>query len=293
MSFYNFKVNSKRFVCLKELVEMLCSFIKEVASAVSKVKDIRPLVLSITNYVTMDIVANSLLALGARPIMSVCSEELEELVAIADAVNVNIGTLDQSFVDRCHIVAEFAKKYNKPLVFDPVGSGATIIRTKSAQELVQYADIVRGNASEIMSLAGSDAKTLGVESLNTTDQAKLAAVILAKKFNLTVIVSGAEDFVTDGTKKQSLFFGSDLMPLITGMGCALNGVIASFRATLHDSFNAAVLAVSYFGLCGNLAEVKFSAPGTFRNAFIDELYNANFDFMNSLSAQGLIHEVIE
>ncbi len=256
--------------------------INQLKTKISDLRKSKPLVLCLTNYVTMDFMANSLLALGAAPIMSVCDAEIEELIKIAHVININIGTLNDESIARYYKAAKFAKQYHKPLILDPVGAGASMIRTKCARELMKDADIIRGNASEIMALLDDHSKTLGVESLNPTSQAKDQANILANKFNCTVVISGAEDFITDGKRQESLKFGSPLMPFITGMGCTLTAVIAAFRATINDSFEAAKYATSYFGLCGNLANIKADKPATFRSAFIDELYAADTESISKI-----------
>ena len=110
----------------------------------------KPLILNLTNYVTMDFMANSLLAIGVAPLMTKSDKELEELVKIASSININIGTLTDDFIKQCYKAAILAKKYNRPIVLDPVGSGASTIRTETARGLVEYADIIRGNASEII-----------------------------------------------------------------------------------------------------------------------------------------------
>lgn len=237
-----------------------------------KIKQEKPLILCLTNYVTMDFVANSLLALGAAPIMSECDDEIEELVSMSSAVCINIGTLENNFIKRCKLVSKIAKRDNKPLILDPVGAGASVIRTKTAKELLKNTNIVRGNASEIMSLAGQNSQTLGVESVNSTSQAKENATFLAKKFGCVVVVSGKEDFITDGKNNKMIQYGSPMMPLITGMGCSLTATIAAFNAILPNAFEASKLATEYFGLCGSLVQSKINSPSTFRTKFIDNLY---------------------
>lgn len=242
----------------------------------------KPLVLNLTNYVTMDFMANGLLALGAAPLMSSSEEELEELVQIAGAVMINIGTLSKDFNALCYKALELAKYYKKPIILDPVGAGATILRTKTAREFLQHATIVRGNASEIMALGNDNSKSLGVESLDSTESAQAEACELARTYNVTITVSGALDFITDGTRKKLLQEGHSLMTRVTGMGCLLTAVIAAFRTVVPDSFEAATIATAYFGLCGGLAATKATQPGTFRVAFIDALYAADFQAMKQL-----------
>lgn len=256
--------------------------ISEMNSALTLLRTRKPIVLCLTNYVTMDFMANCLLALGASPIMSVEESELQELVNISHAINLNIGTLDHAFIKRAHLAVELAKQENKPVILDPVGVGASLMRTQSARDLLPFATIIRGNASEIMALSDNITKTAGVESLNETQQATPYAMNIASSFNCTVTVSGKDDLITDGSRQELLSFGSPLMPLVTGMGCTLTAVIAAFKAVVPDSFSAARLATAYFSLCGNLAEAKSKYPGTFRSSFIDELYAADFNAMENL-----------
>lgn len=232
----------------------------------------KPIILCLTNVVTMDFMANSLLALGAAPIMSCDDRELEALIAISSAINLNIGTLDAAFISRCQHAADIARHQQKPVILDPVGAGASLIRTQSARELMPFADIIRGNASEVMALIDLNIASAGVESTRSTAMAKDSADTLARQLNNTVIVSGKEDYITDGNRQETLHVGSPLMPLVTGMGCTLTAVVAAFRAVIPDSFEAARIATTYFGLCGSAAEQKTKQPGSFRTAFIDALY---------------------
>lgn len=258
--------------------------LKLIKTALNKLKSDKPLILNLTNYVTMDFMANAQLALGAAPIMSVCDDELEELLRIASSINMNIGTLDEAFITRCHKTADIVKQYHKPIVLDPVGVGSTKIRTQTAKSLIEYADIVRGNASEIISLIAPNSKTFGVESTNTTIQAKDAARELAHRYKITVVVSGAIDFITDGMREADITFGSSLMPLVTGMGCTLTAVIAAFAGVSDDFFISAKLATTYFGLCGQLVGKNAKHPGAFRADFIDALHRADFEAMREFCA---------
>lgn len=253
--------------------------LKHLEESLLTLRQIKPLVLNLTNYVTMDFMANSLLSLGAAPIMSHCDDELDELIQMAHSININLGTLDFIFHARIKKAVKLAKQYQKPIILDPVGAGASAIRTNTARELMCHVDIIRGNASEIMALADSQIKTCGVDSLHGTDEAKSKARILAQQYGVTVVVSGAVDCIINNTNEIELPFGSSLMSLITGMGCTLTAVIAAFRGIVPDSFASASLATCYFGLCGNIAANKAKAPGTFRTAFIDALYAADFSTM--------------
>ena len=251
--------------------------INKIESNLKILRQTKPLVLSLTNYVTMDFMANTLLALGAAPIMSEERQEIEELIKISSVVNINIGTLTGRFIEKAKFACILAKKYNKPIILDPVGVGASKIRTETAKELLPFIDIIRGNASEIIAIAGISNETLGVESTHEVSDAVHAAKELASqqnkiiivnddthaekdlalKQNKVVIVTGAEDFITDGNRDQTLNFGSSMMPLVTGMGCTLAAVIAAFRAVVPDSFEATRLATTYFNLSGQIAEYSY------------------------------------
>lgn len=254
----------------------------DLEKALVQLRQLKPLVLCLTNHVTMDFMANGLLSLGAAPIMTQDPRELDELVQISHVVNLNIGTLDQDFIERANRVAQLAEKYHKPIVLDPVGAGATRVRTSSSRELMNYADIVRGNASEIMALLEDGKKTLGVESTHPVNDAIHSASLLARDLQCTVVVSGEQDFLTDGHREAFLAFGSSLMPLVTGMGCTLTAVIAAFQAVIPNAYEAAYLATAYFSLCGSLAARKTDKPGSFRTFFIDELYAADFTAMRNI-----------
>lgn len=256
--------------------------LNDIDHALDQLRATKPLILCLTNHVTMDFMANCLLSLGAAPIMSEDQRELEALVSMSHAVNINIGTLNADFIERADIVIALAKQYNKPIVLDPVGAGATTLRTLSARSIMVAADIIRGNASEIMALLDDASKTLGVESSHHVNDATHHAIQLAQQQDCTVVVSGANDFVTNGCQEEFLGFGSLLMPLITGMGCTLTAVIAAFKAVITDPYEAARMAAAYYSLCGSLAAKKTDKPGSFRSLFIDELYTADFASMRNL-----------
>lgn len=250
--------------------------IDKIEKTISDLRQQKPLVLNLTNFVTMDFVANCLLALGAAPIMSVCEDEIEELVSLCSALYINIGTLDASFITLARKAVALAAQYHKPLVFDPVGAGATKIRTQTARYIAPFATIIRGNASEIMALGEIAGNTKGVESTHTTDDAKEIASFIAGKHKTTVVVSGAVDFVTDGVRSSQVAYGSPLMQLVTGMGCAMTAVIAAFKAVVNDPFEAGIMGAYYFARCGEQAALNNQHPDSFKNAFLDQLHKVDF-----------------
>lgn len=258
----------------------MSKLIKELEISLTHLRQTKPLVLCLTNFVTMDLMANSLLALGAAPLMSQSDEELDELVNISQAVYLNIGTLDQVFCERAEQAAKLAISQNKPVILDPVGAGASRLRTKAAKALLPFATIIRGNASEILALADEVSETKGVEASRSVNQAATAAQTLASSMQKVVVVSGPVDLITKGMEQMNLPFGSPLMPLITGMGCTLTAVIAAFAATGLSPYQAAAHATAYFGLCGQAVHQQAQGPGHFRELFIDSLYKPDWALFN-------------
>jgi hydroxyethylthiazole kinase len=253
--------------------------IDNMEKALAKVRSQKPLILCLTNFVTVEFVANSLLSIGAAPIMSTCEDEIEELVKMASALYINIGTLDHDFIALAQKAIEITKEHNKPLIFDPVGSGATTIRTETSKFILPFSNFIRGNSSEIIALAGNTHTTYGVEANNTTDEATSIAKRLSLQNNVVVIVSGPVDYITDGNKSIEVPFGSPLMQMVTGMGCSLTAVIAAFASIAEDPFESCVIATHYFALCGQIASKAHKTPGTFKVAFLDQLHNPDFELM--------------
>ena len=236
----------------------------------------RPLVHNITNYVAMDFSANALLALGASPAMVHAVEEVEDFVQLASALVLNVGTLSPRWVDAMRVAADRAEERGIPIVLDPVGVGATPYRTEVAAGLAGRATVVRGNASEIIALAGAaSAPTRGVDSTHEVDAAADAARALAERFGCVAVVSGPVDLATDGTTELRVSGGSPLMGSVTAMGCALSAAIGAFLGSRPDGtppLAAAVHALDLFGVAGARAGAKSQGPGSFRVAFVDALH---------------------
>ncbi|TBW39235.1 hydroxyethylthiazole kinase [Siculibacillus lacustris] len=234
----------------------------------------RPLVHNITNYVAMDLSANVLLAIGASPAMVHAIEEVEEFVAFSGALVINIGTLSAPWIDAMVAAAAAARRKGIPWVLDPVGAGATTLRDRAVARLMaEKPTVVRGNASEILAVAGAaGAAAKGVDSGNSSDEARAAAVALARASGAVVVVTGAVDVITDGTRLVALADGDPLMTRVTATGCALSAVVAAFLAGPSDAFAAAVAAVAVYGVAGRLAAFDADGgPATFRTAFVDRL----------------------
>lgn len=236
----------------------------------------KPLVHNITNYVVMNYTANALLACGASPVMAHAIEEVEEMVALAKALVLNIGTLSLPWIEAMLKAGKRANTLKVPVILDPVGSGATRLRTDSAKRIMKEISIqvIRGNASEILSLAGEGAEssTKGVDSVHTVDQAAETAMSLAKELKTTLAITGAVDLITDGKRVYRVLNGHEMMGCITGTGCTATAMIGAFLTTEPDPLQAATCGLSYFGLAGEQAAANSSGPGSFQTALLDALY---------------------
>ena len=233
-----------------------------------------PLVQNITNYVVMNPTANALLSIGASPIMAHEQQELDDLLGIVQALVLNIGTLDMDWEDSMREAGGIARDKGVPTVLDPVGAGASALRTRVSSELLHGARpcVVRGNASEIMALAGADAATKGVDSTAGSDAAEDWARRLASNNGLVVSVSGAVDYVTDGEREARVYGGHSMMPLVTGMGCTATALTGAFVAVADDPFDAARDAMVAMAAAGMRAGKDAKGPGSFQWRFLDELY---------------------
>jgi hydroxyethylthiazole kinase len=245
----------------------------------------RPLVHNITNYVVMNSTANALLALGASPVMAHAAEEVEEMVSLAQALVLNIGTLSTPWVEAMLAAGKRANDLDIPVVLDPVGAGATRMRTASAMRLIEKLSIrvIRGNASEILALCagGREASTKGVDSVEAVEQVTETASALAKKLGLTLAVTGVVDLVTNGVRVCRVMNGDGMMSRVTGTGCAATAVVGAFLAVVPDGFEAAVSGLACFGLAGEKAAAVTSGPGSFQVALLDALYRLSADDLAS------------
>ena len=246
-----------------------------------KIETLNPLILNLTNLVTMDFIANTLLALGASPIMSNNKIDALELVQISHAININIGTLDHDFLELTLSIAK-ANNKQKPMILDPVGIGASSIRAQAVSMLLPYCTILRGNASEINTIHNSSIyKPKGVDTCITSEIALNNALNISQKQNITVAISGEIDYIVYNQLYQSCPFGNFLMPKITGMGCVLSSVIAVFNSVESNPFKATFLAHLYYNLCGELAYAKQNSLGYFKNNFIDMIYQPDYDYIQN------------
>lgn len=252
-------------------------------AALERMRSAAPLVQNITNFVAMNPMANVLLAAGASPAMVHAEQEVEEFGQHIAALTINIGTLTPAWISSMMLAARTANLNGKPWVLDPVGAGATSYRTSTARDLASLKPtVIRGNASEIMALAGESASAKGVDAGDTVSAAQTAASRLSLATQAVIAVTGPVDLVIapDGRRAQ-IANGHPLMPRVTALGCALTGIVAAFSATAPDPFEATVSALTCYAIAGERAALSASHPGSFYIAFLDALHALDADTVNA------------
>ncbi len=245
---------------------------------VCAVRSQHPLVHSITNLVVMNYNANFLLAMGAAPVMAHAHEEVADMAAIAQALVLNIGTLEPYWIESMRQGLAVAARRGIKTVLDPVGAGATSYRNQSIEVLLQTAmpSVIRGNASEIMSVAGVAVQTRGVDSSATVIDALQAGRDLARQTGGVVCISGLVDHVFDAHGRHaSLANGHEWMTRITGVGCSASALVGAFCAVQPDAWRATVAAMAYLGVVGEVAALQVMAQGqgvgSLQIALLDQL----------------------
>ncbi|MBO4305648.1 MAG: hydroxyethylthiazole kinase [Clostridia bacterium] len=245
-----------------------------------------PLIHNITNYVTVNDCANIVLACGGSPIMSDDADEVEEITAICSGININIGTLNSRTIASMLLAGKKANELRHPAVLDPVGAGASKLRTDTAKKLLNDVrfDVIRGNVSEIKTLASGAGTTKGVDAgiedrvtENNLDEAVAFAKAFAKKTGAVIIITGAIDIVSDDKTAYCISNGHRMMSSITGTGCQLSALTAAFIAANPENvLKASAAAVCAMGLAGEIAHARLSETdgnSSYRNYIIDAIYN--------------------
>lgn len=250
--------------------------INTIVTALNAVREQKPLVVNITNYVVMNNTANALLAIGASPIMAHSREEMAEMMVFAGALVINIGTLDSQWIPRMMFAVEQANINNKLVVLDPVGCGASALRTATSRQIAQTANklIIRGNASEIIALAGDKGQSKGVDALDSSETAVGAARYLVATYQCSVVISGATDFVITSESQIQLQNGHAMMPHVTGMGCSLSALTGAFAAVGEET---GLAAIAIFGVAGEIAAEQSKGPGSLQLNLLDVLYQLDED----------------
>ncbi|ABP61376.1 hydroxyethylthiazole kinase [Enterobacter sp. 638] len=233
-----------------------------------------PLTHCMTNDVVQTFTANVLLALGASPAMVIEAEEAEQFAAMADALLINVGTLTAPRAQAMRRAIEGAMAAGKPWTLDPVAVGALSYRTRFCQQILSLKPAaIRGNASEILALAGMSAGGRGVDTTDTASSALPAAIALARQTHAIVAVTGEVDYVTDGQRTQTITGGDVMMTRVVGTGCALSAVVAASCSLPGDRLNNVAAACGFMKQAGSVAVKESRGPGSFASAFIDALWN--------------------
>lgn len=249
--------------------------INEIASAVTTVKEKSPLVHCITNYVTVNDCANAVLAIGASPIMADDIDEVSDITAVASALVINIGTLNSRTVKSALKAGETANRLNIPIVFDPVGAGASQLRNQTAADILHRLkiSIIRGNLSELASIAGLDANTRGVDSSRADSDKDPVAIAKAvsEMYGCTAAVTGKVDTVAESGRCIRLYNGHCMLSSVTGSGCLTSALTGAFVGAVENGLISACGAILATSIAGELAYKRAGAMGTgsFRTALID------------------------
>ena len=249
-----------------------------IADELARMRAATPLVHLLTNEVVQEITANVLLAAGASPAMIVAEEEAAAFAAISGALLVNVGTLYPARLTVMLQAVAAANQASVPWTLDPVAVGVLDYRTQACRDfLVAKPAAIRGNASEILALAGFAGSGRGVDSTAGSDTAQSAAEQLARTSGAIVAVTGETDFITDGELTWATPWGHPIMTRVVGTGCALSALVAAFTAQAPNRLNAVAAACAVAGLCGKRAAASSRGPGSFKADFLDALYRLSPD----------------
>ena len=247
----------------------------DIAALMSLVREKRPLVHQITNNVTVNDCANITLCAGGSPVMADSPADVEDMARIATALVLNIGTLTDPIIEAMLLAGKEANRLGKPVILDPVGSGATQYRTKMSWRLLNELKIsvVKGNAGEIGALAGVGGKVRGVDSEGLDGDPVEACVSLSKKTGAVVVMTGAVDIITDGKRTVAVNNGHEMMTTVSGTGCMTASVIGCYASCTDDMVLASTAALAVFNIAGSKAAKRSKGPGTFIANLKDEMAN--------------------
>jgi hydroxyethylthiazole kinase len=243
----------------------------------------KPLVHQITNYVVMNETANATLALGALPVMAHAREEVEEMAGFASSLVLNIGTLSEHWVEAMLVAGRTATERHIPVVLDPVGAGATAYRTVTAHRILELVDVtvLRGNAGEIATLVGAHAEVRGVESMSAGLEPPELARAAARRLGVIASVTGPVDHVSDGERVLAVSNGHPLLATVTGTGCMSSAMTGCFlAANPTEPLEAAAEALAAFGVAAEAAAGRAEGPGTFHARLYDALYALDPDTLD-------------
>ncbi len=257
-----------------------------IVEGLDKMRGKKPLIHHLTNHVVMSDCANITLHAGGAPVMTMAEEEVEEMVSMADGLVLNIGTLTSSYVDIMIKAGRKANEQRVPVLFDPVGAGATAMRTEAARRIMDEVnvDVVKGNAGEMSVLCGIEARVRGVDSAGSSEEPEGIAAAFARRYGTTAVVTGEIDCVSSGGKSWRVKNGHVMLSRLVGTGCMLGSVISCFLSVMDDPAEAAVAGLVTFGAAAELAGDTVSCPGSFKPVFFDSIYSIDSETIIRLAA---------
>lgn len=266
--------------------------LESIGKLLETVRKRNPLVHNITNVVVTNFTANGLLALGASPVMTYAEQEVADMAKIAGALVLNMGTLNEREVEAMLIAGSSANRHQVPVLFDPVGAGATPYRTETAQKIVRELDVtlIRGNAAEIANVIGEAWEIKGVDAGEAGGDVATLAKAAAQKLKTVVAITGKVDVIADGSRVYAIHNGHPILTKVTGTGCLLTSVMGAFAAVEKDTLLAGAAALVTYGVAAQLAAQKTAdeGPGSFQIQFLNALSAVTADDVHRL---GVIEQV--
>lgn len=270
----SWKGENSEYICFA--VKQIMSLTEDIIWLSQKVREEIPLVHNITNYVTVNDCANAILAVGGSPVMADDYNEVCEITQISKALVLNMGTLNERTVKAMLAAGKRANELHIPVIFDPVGAGASSFRSKTAEEIIKNIklSVIRGNLSELACLSGREVITKGVDvSEADTSNPEEVAQVMAERLQCVVAITGAVDVITDGKRIVKISNGTAMMSKVTGTGCMTTAITGVFHGVTEDSFLAAVTAITFMGIAGEeaLRVAGSSGTGSFHIGILDTL----------------------
>lgn len=258
---------------------------------IERVRERNPLVYNITNVVVTQFTANGLLAMGASPVMAYAREEAADMARIAGAVVANIGTLDEAVIEAIVLAGRAANEQGVPVIFDPVGAGATPYRTEAVQRILDEVRLtaIRGNAAEIANVIGEQRSVKGVDAgEGSGSNAAELCLRAARQLGTVAVVTGPHDYVSDGIAVYRISNGTPLLTKVTGTGCLLTSIVGAFAAVESDTVAAAVGALAFYGVAAELAVVDAGEkrPGAFQIELLNRLYTTSAEVLQEYAVVG-------
>lgn len=256
--------------------------LQEVARLLPKIRETKPLIHHITNFVTINDCANITLAIGGSPIMAYDETEVEEVVSMSSSLVLNIGTLSSNTVKSMILAGKKANRLNIPVILDPVGVGATRLRSKAIEDILSNVKVtvIKGNMSEIKIISGLEVEIRGVDSIANSEESEKTAKELVSRLGCIVAITGKQDVISDGNKVFYINNGHEMLSKVTGTGCMASSLIASYCGVTSDYLTATVGGVISMGIAGEMAFKSLKdneGIGSFKVKLFDNIYNLNSD----------------